>query len=50
MSIITYSDLSSAGKIIFSRYNSNTIKESDLIVLLSNSKITQEEYNFMLGK
>jgi len=49
MSITSYSDLSSVGKIVFTRFKLLTVSKDEIAKLLNTGKITQEEYNFIIG-
>ena len=48
MVITSYSQLSSLGKIIYSRYRAGTITSAQ-VMLFVPAKISQDEANFILG-
>jgi len=49
MTITSYDDLSSLGKIVYVRYCAGTITAAQVQTLVNNGKITQEEADWILA-
>lgn len=49
MTITSYVELSSLGKIVYTRYKAKTITSTQVNQFVTLGKITQDEANFILG-